>query len=281
METESNTLPAASHVGRVALCVNDLDQMVDFYRDVVGLSVQHHESERATLGSGDEPLLELLVDPDAPERRRDETGLFHTAFLLPDRAALGDALQRVREQWRLDGASDHHVSEALYLSDPEGNGIEIYRDRPREEWPHENDGSVRMATLPLDLDEIGDLGQGAPTVPDGTVIGHVHLEVSSLQKAREFYVDTLGMNVRQRYGESALFVAAGEYHHHIGLNMWNGRTASPSGRGLAWFELVVPGQEALDALRERLDDRDVPVTATDDGLAVDDPNGIRLRVRSE
>jgi catechol 2,3-dioxygenase len=278
--SDTADLPATTRVGRVALCVNDLDQLADFYESVVGLEVLHHETDRAVLGAGGGPLLELNADPNAPKRGKDEAGLFHTAFRVPSRAALADALSRVRDQWQLDGASDHLVSEALYLRDPEDNGIEIYCDRPREEWPNEDDGTVGMETLPLDLDEFRDLGQNATTVLSGTTVGHVHLEVSSLSASRAFYVDGFGMGIRDRYGEAALFVAAGEYHHHVGLNTWNGRTEPREGRGLQWFELVLPDDEALETVQTRFDKQEIDVT-TEEGIEVTDPNGIELRIRVE
>ena len=186
-----------------------------------------------------------------------------------------------RSTWQLDGASDHLVSEALYLKDPEGNGIEIYCDRPREEWPDEDDGSVGMETLPLDLGEFRAIGQDSKTVLSGTSVGHVHLEVSSVAASRAFYVDGLGMRVRDRYGDEALFVAAGEYHHHVGLNTWNGRTEPRTGRGLQWFELLVPDQAALDAVRTRFDQYGTAVSDTEEGITVTDPDGIELRLRVE
>jgi catechol 2,3-dioxygenase len=273
-------LPSASRVGRVALRVHDLDQLVDFYRTVVGLEVQHHESERAVLGVDGKALLELIADPNAPQRRSDETGLFHTAFRVPSRTALADAFSRIQEQGQLNGASDHLVSEALYLSDPEGNGIEIYCDRPREEWPDEDDG-VGMQTLPLDLSEFRDLGQERATVPSETTVGHVHLEVSSLAESRAFYVDGLGLRVRDRYDDEALFVAAGEYHHHVGLNTWNNRTEPRAGRGLQWFELVLPDQDALDAVRTRFEQQEIDIAGTEEEITVTDPDGIELRIRVE
>jgi catechol 2,3-dioxygenase len=271
---------ASTRVGRVALRVNDLDHLAAFYRDVVGLAVLKRDEDRATLGA-DEPLLELLADPDASERTREETGLFHTAFRVPSREALGDALGRIREHWHLAGASDHRVSEALYLADPEGNGIELYRDYPRERWPIADDGSVGMETLSLDTDAIADLGCGRRSAPEGTTVGHVHLEVSSLSAARAFYVDALGLGVRQEWSDAALFVAAGDYHHHVGLNTWNGRTRPVEGRGLAWFELLVPSDEAMEATRERLTAHGVEVAAEDDSLALADPDGIALRLRAD
>lgn len=272
----STMLPAETHVGRVALRVNDLDESVGFYRDVVGLRILSHDETRATLGAGETPLLELFSKPDLPKREPDETGLFHTAFLLPSRATLGDALDRIRELWDLDGASDHLVSEALYLSDPEGNGVEIYRDRPKEEWPIDGD-RVGIDTLPLDLSEIGALGTGTKAAPEETTIGHVHLETSSLARAREFYTEDLGMNVRRSYGDSALFVAAGDYHHHLGLNTWNGRSSPHRGRGLAWFELLVPDTETISAVSERL--AASVVSRSSEHCVLGDPDGIELHLR--
>lgn len=282
MSTAGSSLPATTRVGRVSLRVGDLDRMVEFYRDVVGLAVRHHGTETATLGAGDEPLLELSSAPDAPARGRDETGLFHAAFRVPTRHALADALKRVRDRWQLDGASDHLVSEALYFDDPEGNGVELYRDRPEDDWPFTDDGGVEMKTLPLDLDDLRATGSSGVdgTVPDETTVGHVHLEVSSLAAAERFYVDGLGLGVRTRYGEDAVFVAAGTYHHHVGLNTWNGRTAPPSGRGLAWFELVVPTAAVLDDATSRLDRAGADVIERDTGVMVSDPDGIDVRVRS-
>lgn len=275
-ETE---LPQTTRVGRVALRVTDLDRLVDFYEAVVGLEVRHHEAERAVLGTNDDPLLELIAEPDTSPRGVDETGLFHTAFRVPSRAALADALSRVREQWQLDGASDHLVSEALYLHDPENNGIEIYCDRPRTEWPNKDDGTAGMETLPLDLDTFSDVGENAMTVPAGTSVGHIHLEVSSLPASQAFYVDGLGLAVRDRYDNEALFVAAGEYHHRIGLNTWNRRTEPPSGRGLLWFELIVPDENALVDARSRLEERGIAVAGrSEDRVTVTDPDGIELRL---
>lgn len=272
-------LPAETHPGRVALAVANLDEIVAFYRDVVGLETVHRTGTRAELGTDDEPLIVVLEDDDAPERGPDAAGLFHCAFRVPSRAALGDALRRIRARWTLDGASDHRVSEALYLSDPEGNGVEIYRDKPRDAWPIAADGSVRMDTLPLDLDDLDDDAGGGTNAPDGTTIGHVHLEVSSLATARAFYADAIGLGVRQEWGDSALFLAAGDYHHHVGLNTWQGRTEPARGRGLAWFELVVPGADAVAAVRERADAAGAEVTPVDDGIEIHDPDGMAVRVR--
>ena len=188
MTTRPNpdALPRGTRIGRTALRVSDLEEVSRFYRDVIGLSVVRRSDTTAVLGAGDTPLLVLEGDQNALKRNDSEAGLFHTAFRVPSREALGDALARIRDRWRLDGASDHKVSEALYLTDPEGNGVEIYRDFPRDEWPLTDDGSVRIGTYPLDLEPLEAAGEGDSTVPAGTDVGHVHLEVSSLEAFREF-----------------------------------------------------------------------------------------------
>ncbi|WP_318571270.1 VOC family protein [Salinigranum marinum] len=280
MTTSSNSdvLSRGTRIGRTALRVNDLDELTRFYRTVVGLNVLDESDTRSVLGVADTPLLVLEEDADAPTRHRSGTGLYHIAFRVPSRAALGDALARIRDQWQLGGASDHWVSEALYLTDPEGNGIEIYRDYPREEWPIADDGTVRISTEPLDLDSIEAAATGDSQVPHGTDIGHVHLEVSSLDAFGDFYVDALGFEV-QTTVSAASFVSAGGYHHHIGANTWHHRTSPVSGRGLSWFEVFVPERESLDAVQERLAAREVPLTETDDSLVVHDPDEIEIRIR--
>jgi catechol 2,3-dioxygenase len=272
-------IPAASRVGRVALAVADLEETAAFYRDVVGLAVQSRTAGRAVLGAGGEALV-VLTRTDKEPRPTTSAGLFHLAVQVPSRAALGDALGRARE-WGLDGASDHGVSEAVYLSDPEGNGVEIYRDRPREQWPMDGD-RVAMFTERMDVEGVAAAAAGDREVPPGTDLGHVHLEVTDLEAARAFYVDGLGLRLRQEWDASALFLAAGEYHHHLGLNTWNRRSAPAAGRGLEWFGLVVP-EEGLSAAREHLRKRGLDPTDTDDGddwVAVTDPDGIDLRLRA-
>jgi len=272
-------VPTDAHVGRTALTVADLDATVAFYRDVVGLAVLSRDDAGAELGVEDRPLLVLERDENAAPRRRTEAGLFHTAIRVPDRDALGAALERVREQWRLDGASDHYVSEALYLRDPEDNGVEIYADRPREEWPRGDDGRIEMGTVRLDVEALAALSDGSDRMPPVTDVGHVHLETTSVPAARSFYVDTLGLTVQSQQ-PSALFLAAGDYHHHIGVNAWNDRTEPAGDRGLAWVELVVPDQDALARLRRGLEESGVATSERPDGFAVTAPDDIRLRFRA-
>ncbi|WP_348611033.1 VOC family protein [Halobaculum rarum] len=292
----TRSLPAETRLGRVTLTVSDLDAVLPFYRDVVGLRVHERGDGRAVLGNGADavadgdsagapvaaPLLVLEEDPDAAPRPPNAAGLFHTAFLFPSRRALGDALARIRDVGaRLTGASDHRVSEALYLRDPEGNGVELYRDRPREEWP-EADGEVRMDTLPLDVDALladraGDADAAGDPAPAGMTVGHVHLEVTDLGAAEAFYVDAAGFDVRQRWESDALFVAAGGYHHHVGLNTWNRRSEPASGRGLAEFAVVVPDGDTLEAVRQSLVDIGVEVIDDANGLVAVSPDDIHVR----
>lgn len=280
MTATDSQLPESAHIGRVALTVSDLETMTDFYTSVVGLSVIEAESDHRRLGIDDTELLRLEAAPDLAERPPTAAGLFHTAFRVPTRTALGNALDRVRSSWSLEGASDHHVSEALYLTDPEGNGVEIYCDRPEETWPTTSDGRVQMETLPLDLDRIAaSATEGAPQ-PSELTIGHVHLEATELTRMRTFYIERLGFRLRQEFGEAAIFLAAGTYHHHIGINTWQGRSEPAAGRGLAWYEVVLPGTEAVDNLRDRLSANDISVIEKQGRLEIVDPDGISIRLRS-
>jgi catechol 2,3-dioxygenase len=253
-------LPATTQIGSVHLTVADLEAQSSFYKTALGLGELQRDRQTVKLGpEGGPAILELTGDPDAPRRPHGTTGLYHFAVLVPGRADLGQALRRVIEAgWRFTGASDHLVSEALYLNDPEGNGIEIYRDRPREEWQRSDEGVIQMATLPLDLDGVLSEVEAAQPVPllmpAGTRIGHVHLQVSNLRDAEAFYADTLGFEVMVRTYPGALFVAAGGYHHHIGLNTWESAGASPpppGSTGLRSFELILPSADDAQQMAER------------------------------
>jgi catechol 2,3-dioxygenase len=236
-------------IGRVRLRVADADRMRTYYERTIGL-----QADGASLGA-DEPLIELIHDPDAPPAPPGSTGLFHLAILVPDRPSLARAIRRVVASGeRFTGASDHYVSEALYLRDPEGNGIEIYRDRPRSEWEHEANGELRMGTVALDINSVlaeapaGEDGE----MPAGTRMGHVHLHVADLGSSEAFYAGDLGLEVMVRSYPGALFLAHDGYHHHIGLNTWQGEGAPPpppGSRGLEDFELLLP-----DADESRLAD---------------------------
>lgn len=234
------TVPPLS-IGRVALTVRDLSAVGDFYARVLGLSRLSGDGETATLGAGARPLLELRRDPAARSAPH-EAGLFHTAVLLPGRTDLGRWLRHAGELGlRLDGAADHEVSEAVYLRDPEGNGIEVYADRPRDRW-HVNGTHVRMVNAPLDIPGLLAAPGAWQGAPDGTVVGHVHLQVGQLPEAEAFYTGPLGLDLTERFDGAASFYAAGGYHHHLASNIWNSRGAgqrTPGTAGLAEVELLV------------------------------------------
>ena len=271
--------------GPVRLRVADLDSEREFYERAIGLSPIDSGDGVARLGSDGTPVVELDHRADAPARAPRTTGLFHLAILVPDRAALAAALARaVRAGGRISGASDHLVSEALYLNDPEGNGIEIYRDRPRAEWERYG-GEIRMSTLPLDVDGLlAELHEDEPesAMPDGTRVGHVHLNVADLDAAERFYSGLLGFDVTVRGYPGALFLSTGGYHHHIGVNTWAGPGApapAAGSRGLEWFELSVDDAPGLAELERRLGDAGAPIERRPESLLTHDPseNGLLLR----
>lgn len=275
-------------LGPVALTVRDADRAVDFYERVVGLAVVAREAGRASMGVGGEALVELVSDREAPRRPAGTTGLFHLAILVADRRELGRAVRRVVEaRWSLAGAADHLVSEAVYLSDPEGNGVEVYADRPREEWRHDGD-ELQMATLPLDVrdvvEEAGDPTAAATTgMAAGARIGHVHLNVADLADSERFYGDLLGLDVTVRGYPGALFLAADGYHHHVGLNVWQGRGAPrpPEGAtGLRRFEARLSDDRALAATAERLRAGGRAIEERGGAFEVADPSGNRLLLRA-
>jgi catechol 2,3-dioxygenase len=276
-------IPPDTAVGKVRLRVADVDDLATFYERVVGLRAVERGGDLVRLGpEGGEPAIELVAAPGAPPPPSFSTGLFHLAILVSDRAELARSLRRVAEAgWRLTGASDHLVSEALYLQDPEGNGIEIYRDRPRDQWGHNGD-ELRMATLPLDLqDVLGELGSGeepANGMPAETTMGHVHLQVSDIPSSESFYNGALGLDVMVRSYPGALFLAAGGYHHHLGLNTWQSAGAPPppaGALGLDRYELVLPDSSDVDAAAERLGERGDPVRL-EEGVLATDPSGNRV-----
>jgi len=275
--TTHAVLPATLRLGEVHLTVTDLDRSVGFYQDALGLRLHRRDDPVAALGAGEEDLVVLHEEPGARPAGR-HAGLFHYALLYPSREELARALHRLaRARAPLTGASDHGVSEALYLTDPDGNGIELYADRPRAAWPPPEGGArIGMYTRALDLDDLvatvaGDepVAQAGP----GLRMGHVHLHVGELHAARAFYADRLGLDVMTRY-PGALFLAADDYHHHLGVNTWRGEGVGPAPAGTVglreWTIVLEPG--ALAALRDR--------AGLLDGDVLEDAWGIRARLRA-
>ncbi|MCB8984554.1 MAG: VOC family protein [Ardenticatenaceae bacterium] len=273
-------------MGRVAVSVADLSRSLAYYQEHIGLQVLEREGETAVLGVAQRPLLVLQEQPGARPSHR-AAGLYHFAILLPSRLDLARTLYHfIQAQTPLVGASDHGVSEALYLTDPDGHGIEIYRDRPRAEWPYVGD-DLRMVTEPFDAE--GVLAELSPEtavwqpLPPGTTMGHVHLHVGHLAPAMAFYHDVLGFDVIMQMGESAGFLSFGGYHHHLGLNTWAGvgaPPAAPDKARLLWYEIMAPEETAVADLADRLTEKGVAFTQNGRALHLQDPSANHLVIQA-
>jgi len=279
----------ATTVGLLSLTVADLARSLAFYTTALGFALLEQTDGAATLGVGATPLLLLTEHLGAqpwPHDRPGYTGLYHFALLLPTRADLGRWLRHWLELGLpLPGQGDHLVSEALYLSDPDGHGIEVYRDRPRDDWTWAN-GQVQMAADPVDIQGLLAEAEGAGEpwrgLPHGTRLGHIHLQIGAIDEAAAFYHDILGFDIVAQM-PTALFVSAGGYHHHIGLNVWHSRGADPapaSTAALRFFTIDLPTKDAREAVLRRLDDAGLHYTRTDNAAVVQDPwrNTILLQV---
>ena len=280
-------LPASTRLGHVSLQVADLARSVAYYVRVLGLRVLEHAGATAILGtqSGDTPLVRLTERPGAsrsPHHAR--LGLYHFAILLPDRPALGRFLAHLGSIGEQPGAADHLVSEALYLRDPDGLGIEVYADRPRSTW-HATGRQLRMASDALDFAGVVRSAGGQPWTgaPAGTVIGHVHLHVADLQHAAEFYHAALGLDTMVWDYPGALFLGAGGYHHHLGLNTWAGAKApmptDADARLLEW-RIVLPSLAAVQEAAASFAMAGHQVMADGDDCLAVDPWGTRVRLLS-
>ena len=266
-------------MGDVHVTVGDLERSLDYYREAIGLGVLASENGRAALGTGGRELIVLVEEPGA-KPGHGYTGLFHFALLLPERVDLARWLAHAgRDDVALTGLSDHFVSEAIYLRDPDGHGIEIYWDRPREIW----EGQVfeRLTTLPLDVGSVlAELpesdAQPFEQLPDGTVMGHVHLKAAAIPDTIGFYRDILGFDLMAQLGEQAAFLSAGGYHHHVGANTWESAGAPPPPEGTAALRqmtIVLPDAAERDRVLGRLDEAGHSPEETDDGPRVRDPSG--------
>jgi catechol 2,3-dioxygenase len=284
-QTETSARPAArladtTRLGAVELTVTDLDRSVAFYQDAIGLRLHRREDPVAAMGAGGEDLVVLVEEQNARRAGR-HAGLYHFALLMPSRDELARALQRLAvTRTPIEGASDHGISEAIYLPDPDGNGIEIAADRPREVWPN-------LETLgrpsPLDLyGLLGTLGDAEPVrhADPGTIVGHVHLHVNDIAAARRFYEDVVGFEAMTAMA-NAVFVSVAGYHHHLAFNTWRGAgiPAAPAAEtvaGLRHWTVLVDGADELAAVRGRLEAAGAGVAERDGGLLVHDPAGIPL-----
>ncbi|KQS96789.1 MULTISPECIES: VOC family protein [unclassified Rhizobium] len=284
-QAENHAIRMPAYVDHSHLVVRDLPMVSAWYQAIMGLSPIEKTASGETLGVAGRPLLTLTTEGNAAIAPHNAPGLFHTAFLVPDRTELGRWLAHIaHNNVPLQGASDHLVSEAIYLGDPEGNGIEVYRDRPREEWNYLQDGMVKMATLPLDLQAIYD---EAPKdkwngMADGTAIGHIHLQVSDIPEANAFFRDVLGLDLMATY-PGASFFASGKYHHHIGANIWNSRGApkrQSNMTGLANYTVRFNDPAKLQAALAALEKLEIPVTRNGDSHSLIDPWGIGLKLEA-
>jgi catechol 2,3-dioxygenase len=262
-------------ISEVSLTVRDLARSLDFYQQALGFHILEKDQRAAKLGAPDTPLVHLIENPSV-RPVTGATGLYHFAVLLPSRLNLAQILFHLAEtRTSLQGLSDHGVSEAIYLPDPDGNGIEIYCDRPQADWPRK-DGALEMVTLPLDTDDLFSLLSANESSWDemvaGTILGHMHLHVSDIPDAEHFYSKLLGFELVQRYGSSAAFLSKNGYHHHIGINTWAGVGAPPppqNAAGLREYTINVPD----DGLVERLEAANWSYKKRNRGLVLEDPSG--------
>jgi catechol 2,3-dioxygenase len=280
-------LPNSTTIRSVHLRVSDLARSLRFYRDMLGLEeTSSHGATIVLSASGSTtPLLRLTEDGAAPRRSVRAPGLFHLALLYPTRLDLAAAFRNLSgHRWPFQGFADHGVSEALYLADPDGNGIELYRDRPREQWPY-RDGELEMVTEPLDagnlLSELPGTRNTERLRSHGVTIGHIHLQVSDIGRTEQFYHETLGFDVVQRNFPGALFMSAGGYHHHIGANIWNSRGSAPmteGSLGLVEFGISLGKKESLNDLAARLRSSEHWIAETSSGYLVRDADHIRISI---
>ncbi|WP_066400883.1 VOC family protein [Neobacillus mesonae] len=268
-------------VGVVNIKVKNLDYSLNFYQNIIGLQVLEKSDRKAVLTTDGETPLLILEQPENVTAKEGRTsGLYHFAILLPTRADLSVFLRHLIQTGYPLGAADHYVSEALYLNDPDGNGIEVYRDRPSSEWTW-NNSLVDMATEQLDAQGIlGESDAEWRGLPAGTIMGHIHLHVGDLQKAEEFYTKGLGFNVVSYYPQ-AVFLSTGGYHHHIAINTWQGTGAKQPAEnsvGLNWYTIVYPDAEVREAVVKNLQQLGASVQAEADYVVTSDPSGNRIRL---
>ncbi|WP_445489979.1 VOC family protein [Niallia sp. 03133] len=272
------------YTSSVVLKVKNLEQSILFYKTMIGFKIKEKSDDKAVLtADGKSPLVYLEQLHNAEPKKARTAGLYHFALLVPTREDLGMMLKHLLQSgYPIQGASDHNVNEAIYLADPDGNGIEIYRDLSPEKWEW-NNNFVKMDTLPLDAEGVLEAGNTKQWdgLPAETILGHIHLHVAELEQTVRFYVEGLGFKVVQKYGEQAYFISTGNYHHHLGLNIWNGIGASKpkeNSTGLKYFELKVPSLEVLHQIETKLKEMNVAYQLLDHILYTEDPSGNAIRM---
>ncbi|MEK3735611.1 VOC family protein [Paenibacillus sp. FSL R5-0636] len=274
-----------TQIGLVQIRVSNLERSLTFYQNVVGLSVLRQTGREVEMTADGQNVLLILREIENARviRPNSVAGLYHFAILVPDRPSLGLVVRNLISSGIEVGQGDHLVSEALYIQDPDNNGIEIYRDRPKNEWKYDAEGHVMMSTDPVDVDGLLAASEGLSWngLPAGTVIGHVHFHVGNLNKAKAFYVDLLGFELTANYGSAAMFISAGGYHHHIGLNVWAGQgaPAAPADTvGIDYFTLILANEEERNAVVERVRQAGYAVTEVNGNPTFQDPWNIGIRL---
>lgn len=273
-----------THIGAIHLNVNFMENSLVFYNEILGLNVLESTDQYAVLGTRNRPLIYLY---QTNKERVKSAGLFHFALLVPSREALGNIFfHLIKTGYPLSGASNHDVSEAIYLQDPEGNGIEIYRDVPSSKWEFEENGNIVMGTTEMDFSSVLAANNNHPFKglhPD-TIMGHMHLSVIDLDKSIAFYKDFFGMDVMTKYGTSAAFLSAAGYHHHLGLNTWDKATEQPEqdAPGIRRFDIQMPNDEDVAHFKKLLNEKGLTMHKDGNSEVIKDPNGIgiRLMIRS-
>ena len=272
------------HIGAIGLVARDLDLLANYYQKLLGLTVIERTDRIARLGIAGVTLIEIEHKPNAKPDDPAQAGLYHTAFLMPTRADHARWILHIaRSRVPITGASDHGVSEAFYLDDPEGNGIEVYNDRPQQKWQRQ-DGMIVMATKQLDVEailrEVDPATANYPAAPEGLRIGHIHLRVGSVAQAEDFYRGAIGLDLTRRRG-GATFMSSGGYHHHVGANVWHSQGAGrrdSERAGLAWYSVEAADAAAIDTIGGRLATAGAPVEQIAGGIETADPWGTRIRL---
>lgn len=280
------TIPNDIQLGVVSLKVADLERQQEFYEKIVGLETLEADDEKVLLGIKEDKQALLELVRGAKQASHDKPGLYHMAFLLPSRKDLANKLRYILNFTDSLGASNHGYSEAIYLNDLEGNGIEIYADKDMSEWDIREDGSIEGITERMNAREVLALADEdpGPGLPSGTVMGHVHLKVSDVDEARPFFEEALGLGLKSKYNGQAYFYAAGDYHHHLATNIWESKDApglEADDAGLNYYTIIMPDADSLKEIKANILDQTIEVTEIENGFSVENKDGIRTHIISQ